>query len=89
MYSKKTLIPYSIKVINLSRVTTRMPIVPRIPAGVMELLSPQQIALTRMLDTVRRGFERFGFLPVETPASRSKTYASNPAALPTNPYPHA
>lgn len=45
-----------------------MPIAPRIPAGVMELLPPQQIAFTRMLDTVRRGFERFGFLPVETPA---------------------
>jgi histidyl-tRNA synthetase len=44
-----------------------MPIAPRIPAGVMELLPPQQIAFTRMLDTVRRGFERFGFLPVETP----------------------
>ena len=27
----------------------------------------QQIAFQRMLDTIRRGFERFGFLPVETP----------------------
>ncbi len=33
----------------------------------MELLPPQQIAFQRMLDTIRRGFERFGFLPVETP----------------------
>lgn len=41
---------------------------PRTPVGVMELLPPEQIAFQRMLDTVRRGFERFGFLPVETPA---------------------
>ena len=33
----------------------------------LELLPPQQLAFQRMLDTVRRGFERFGFLPVETP----------------------
>ncbi len=33
----------------------------------MELLPAQQIAFQRMLDTIRRGFERFGFLPVETP----------------------
>ncbi len=33
----------------------------------MELLPPQQIAFQRMLDVIRRGFERFGFLPVETP----------------------
>lgn len=34
----------------------------------MELLPPQQLAFQRMLDTIRRHFERFGFLPVETPA---------------------
>jgi histidyl-tRNA synthetase len=33
----------------------------------MELLPAQQIAFQRMLDTIRRGFERFGYLPVETP----------------------
>ncbi len=33
----------------------------------MELLPRDQIALQRMLDTIRRTFERFGFLPVETP----------------------
>ncbi len=33
----------------------------------MELLPPQQIAFQRMLDVIRHGFERFGFLPVETP----------------------
>lgn len=45
-----------------------MPIQPRTPPGVLELLPPQQIAFQRMLDTIRRGYERFGFLPVETPA---------------------
>ncbi|MGO4259513.1 histidine--tRNA ligase [Lysobacter sp. TAB13] len=40
---------------------------PRTPPGVMELLPRDQIAFQRMLDTIRRNFERFGFLPVETP----------------------
>ncbi|WP_448477718.1 histidine--tRNA ligase [Pseudoxanthomonas mexicana] len=41
---------------------------PRTPPGVMELLPREQIAFQRMLDTIRRNYERFGFLPVETPA---------------------
>jgi histidyl-tRNA synthetase len=40
---------------------------PRTPPGVMELLPREQIAFQRMLDVIRRTFERFGFLPVETP----------------------
>ncbi len=40
---------------------------PRTPPGVLELLPRDQIAFQRMLDTIRRTFERFGFLPVETP----------------------
>ncbi len=40
---------------------------PRTPPGVMELLPRDQIAFARMLDVVRRNFERFGFVPVETP----------------------
>jgi histidyl-tRNA synthetase len=35
--------------------------------GVLELLPLEQIAFQRMLDTIRRNYERFGFLPVETP----------------------
>ncbi|MBS0569124.1 MAG: histidine--tRNA ligase [Proteobacteria bacterium] len=35
--------------------------------GVMELLPLDQIAFQRMLDTIRGNFERFGFLPIETP----------------------
>lgn len=41
---------------------------PRTPAGVLELLPGQQMAFQRMLDEIRAGYERFGFLPVETPA---------------------
>ena len=33
----------------------------------MELLPREQIAFQRMLDAIRQTFERFGFLPVETP----------------------
>lgn len=40
---------------------------PRTMPGTMELLPHDQIALQRMLDVIRRGYERFGFLPVETP----------------------
>ncbi|WP_448098315.1 histidine--tRNA ligase [Luteibacter yeojuensis] len=36
--------------------------------GVLELLPLDQIAFQRMLDTIRRNYERFGFLPIETPA---------------------
>lgn len=36
--------------------------------GVLELLPLEQIAFQDMLDTIRRTYERFGFLPIETPA---------------------
>jgi len=42
-------------------------ITPRTPPGTMELLPRRQVAFQRMIDTIRRGYERFGFLPVETP----------------------
>ncbi len=35
--------------------------------GTMELLPLDQIAFQDMLDTIRRNFECFGFLPIETP----------------------
>ncbi len=41
---------------------------PRTPPGTLELLPLDQIAFQRVLDTIRRNYERFGFLPVETPA---------------------
>lgn len=42
-------------------------IAPRTPPGTMELSPRRQVAFQRMLDVIRRGYERFGFLPVETP----------------------
>lgn len=42
-------------------------ITPRTPPGTMELLPRWQITFQRMLDTIRRTYERFGFLPLETP----------------------
>jgi len=44
-----------------------MTVRPRTMAGVMELLPRDQVAFQGMLDTIRRVFERFGFLPIETP----------------------
>ncbi|MDR3517047.1 MAG: histidine--tRNA ligase [Azospirillaceae bacterium] len=44
---------------------------PKTPPGIMELLPRQQVAFQRLLDTIRTGFERFGFLPVETPVFES------------------
>lgn len=41
---------------------------PRTMPGVLELLPLEQVRFQRMADTIRSGFERFGFLPIETPA---------------------
>lgn len=41
---------------------------PRTAPGTLELLPTEQIAFQRMFDVIRRGYERFGFLPIETPA---------------------
>ncbi|MGB4101969.1 MAG: histidine--tRNA ligase [Alphaproteobacteria bacterium] len=50
-----------------------MPVItPRTVAGTMELLPRGQIAFQRMLDTIRRTYERFGFLPVETPVFEAR-----------------
>ena len=40
---------------------------PRTPPGTLELLPRDQIAFQQMLDVIRRNYERFGFLPIETP----------------------
>ena len=40
----------------------------RTMSGVLELLPLEQVAFQRMLNTIRRHYERFGFLPLETPA---------------------
>jgi histidyl-tRNA synthetase len=41
---------------------------PRTMPGVLELKPLEQIAFQGMLDVIRGAFERYGFLPVETPA---------------------
>jgi histidyl-tRNA synthetase len=48
-------------------VLASQPVKPRTPPGVLELLPREQVAFQRMLDAIRATFERFGFLPVETP----------------------
>src|ERR1700722_12129336 len=50
-----------------------MPLIqPRTPPGTLELLPREQIVFQHMLDVIRRGYERFGFLPVETPVFELK-----------------
>lgn len=40
---------------------------PSILPGFMELLPAEQIAFNQMLDTIRDNFERYGFIPLDTP----------------------
>jgi histidyl-tRNA synthetase len=40
---------------------------PSILPGFMELLPSDQIAFNNMLDTIRSNYEKFGFLPIDTP----------------------
>jgi histidyl-tRNA synthetase len=57
----------SAKPMGISHLASTTMIKPRTPPGVLELLPREQIAFQRMLDTIRGTFERYGFLPVETP----------------------
>ena len=41
---------------------------PKIPAGFLELLPADQIAFKKMLSTIQKVYEQFGFTPIETPA---------------------
>ncbi len=45
---------------------------PKTMRGVMELLPLDQVAFQRMIDVIRETYERFGFLPVETPVMEYK-----------------
>lgn len=40
---------------------------PSILPGFMELIPGEQILFNKMLDTIRANYERFGFLPIDTP----------------------
>lgn len=48
------------------------PIQPRTPPGTLELLPREQIVFQHMMDIIRRGYERFGFTPIETPVFELK-----------------
>ncbi len=41
---------------------------PRTMPGVLELMPAEQLAFQSMVDTIRRVYESFGFVPIETPA---------------------
>lgn len=41
---------------------------PSILPGMMELLPGDQILFNKMKDTIRKNYEKFGFLPIDTPA---------------------
>jgi histidyl-tRNA synthetase len=47
-------------------------ITPRTPSGTLELLPRDQMAFQHMFDTIRRGFEKFGFVQIETPVFEMK-----------------
>ncbi len=49
-----------------------MIIQPRTAPGTLELLPREQMIFQHMLDVIRRGYERFGFVPVETPVFELK-----------------
>lgn len=40
---------------------------PRTPSGTLELLPRPQMVFRHMIDVIRRGYERFGFVEIETP----------------------
>lgn len=40
---------------------------PSILPGFMELVPEEQILFNKMLDTIRKNYEKFGFLPIDTP----------------------
>src|SRR5215469_1905162 len=45
---------------------------PRTASGTLELLPREQMIFQHMIDTIRRGYERFGFVPIETPVFELK-----------------
>lgn len=50
-----------------------MPLIqPRTAPGTLELLPREQAVFQHMLDVIRRGYERFGFVPIETPVFELK-----------------
>jgi histidyl-tRNA synthetase len=58
----------------VSRNTNQTPVMisPRTAAGTLELLPRDQMIFQHMLDVIRRGYERFGFVQIETPVFELK-----------------
>ena len=48
-----------------------MKVEPRTLPGFMELLPKEQIQFNSMIDKIRSSYERFGFLPIDTPIIES------------------
>ena len=44
-----------------------MSVVPRIPGGFLELLPEEQIVFNNLYDIIRKGYELYGFTPLDTP----------------------
>lgn len=42
-------------------------VTPKIMSGFMELLPEDQILFNKLIDTIRKSYESFGFLPIDTP----------------------
>jgi len=47
-------------------------ITPRTPSGTLELLPREQMVFQHMIDIIRRAYERFGFVQIETPVFEVK-----------------
>ena len=44
---------------------------PKTLSGFMELLPNEQILFNEMMDNIRNAYERYGFLPIDTPIIES------------------
>jgi histidyl-tRNA synthetase len=54
-------------------------ITPRTVSGTLELLPREQMIFQHMFGVIRRGYEKFGFIPVETPVFEVKEVLLTPA----------
>ena len=44
---------------------------PKTLSGFMELLPNEQVLFNQMIDKIRSSYEKFGFLPIDTPVIES------------------
>ena len=63
---------------------------PKTIAGFMELLPNEQILFNQMIDTIRKSYESFGFLPIDSEGANmlfqliNKRYENHPTIITTN-----